>query len=114
MAVPIAPTAALIHSQDDDSWAAYADEDLTQRITSVEEMSEREYYYTSVRDHVNHCAMMWRKQFWVMFEQRRGIDTMLADPAHTEHCAMYLGGMLHQTMNSTKVDVGYAGCWVRE
>jgi hypothetical protein len=100
---------------DDNSWAAYADANLTQRITSIEEMSEREYYYTSVRDHVNHCAMMWRKQFWVLFEDRKEIDTMIASPGHTDHCALYLDGALHKPQTeATKVDVGYAGCWIRK
>ena len=100
---------------DDNSWAAYADANLTQRITSIEEMSEREYYYTSVRDHVNHCAMIWRKQFWVLFEERKAIDTMISNPGHTDHCALYLDGALHKPQTeATKVDVGYAGCWIRE
>jgi hypothetical protein len=81
----------------------------------VEEMSDREYYYTSVRDHVNHCAMIWKKQFWVLFEERKAIDTMISNPSHTDHCALYLQGALGKPQSeATKVDVGYAGCWVRE
>lgn len=100
---------------DDGSWAAYADANLTQRITNIEEMSEREYYYTSVRDHVNHCAMIWKKQFWAFFENRKAIDTMISNPAHTDHCAYYLDGFLDKPpTEATKVEVGYAGCWVRE
>jgi hypothetical protein len=100
---------------DDNSYAAYADANLTQLLTDVEEMSDREYYYTSVRDHVNHCAMIWKKQFWVLFEERKAIDTMISNPSHTDHCALYLQGALGKPQSeATKVDVGYAGCWVRE
>ena len=50
---------------DDSSWDAFADEQMTVRLTDVETMSEMEFYYTSMRDHVNHCATLWKKQFWV-------------------------------------------------
>lgn len=99
---------------DDDSWAGYADEALTVRLTE-REMSEREWYWTSLRDHVNHCAMMWRKQFWVLFEERRALDTVIANPGHTDHCAQYLtdAGDRNWT-HPTRTEMGFAGCWVRE
>jgi hypothetical protein len=101
--------------KDDESWGAYADANLTQRLTSIEKMSEREYYYTSVRDHINHCAIMWKKQFWVLFEERKAFDTMVASPSHTDHCALYLNEVMDRNpTEATKVDVGYAGCWIRQ
>jgi len=100
---------------DDASWAAYADPEMTQKIESIKEMSERDHYYTSVRDHVNHCAVMWKKQFWMLFEQRNAFDSVIASPGHTDHCAQYLmDSMGANITESTRVEVGFAGCWVRE
>ena len=74
-------------------------------------------YYTSKRDHVNHCATMWKKQFWVLFEERAFMDSFIASPGHTDHCASYLADAGTGDMDvegSTLVDVGFAGCWVRK
>ncbi|KIW03632.1 uncharacterized protein PV09_05384 [Verruconis gallopava] len=100
---------------DDQSWAAYIDEDLTQRIYSIHEMSEKDYYFTSFRDHVNHCAVIWKKQFWVLYEERKSFDTMIASPEHTDHCALYLSEAVNtNSTEATRVTVGYAGCWIRD
>ncbi|KAL1866490.1 hypothetical protein Daus18300_006725 [Diaporthe australafricana] len=102
--------------KEDDSWGGYADEAMTQRL-SVEEMSERDHYWTSLRDHVNHCAMMWRKQFWALYEERKAFDTVISSPGHTDHCSQFL---IDVTDNSrdwshpTKTSMGFAGCWVRD
>lgn len=101
---------------DDSSWGGYADEAMTQKLTPAE-MSEREYYWTSLRDHVNHCAMMWRKQFWVLYEERRAFDTVIASPGHTDHCAQFLvnaGTGDGNWTRPTKTEMGFAGCWVRQ
>src|SRR3569833_3227649 len=82
----------LAEYKDDGSWGAYADKNMTQRLT-VEQMSQRDFYYTSIRDHVNHCAIMWRKQFWALYEVRPAFDTVIANPGHTEHCSRCLGGV---------------------
>lgn len=100
--------------QDDRSWGAYADEHLTQELTSIDDMSDRKYYYTSVRDHINHCAIVWKKQFWTLFEEAPAFDSVIMAPYHTDHCAQYLMDVVdaNQTI-STKVEIGFAGCWIR-
>jgi hypothetical protein len=99
--------------QEDGSWGAYANEDLTHRLT-IEEMEGSDFYYTSLRDHINHCAKMWNKQFWGLFEERRALDTIIASPAHTEHCAQFLMDALEvNATQATKTYVGFAGCWIR-
>lgn len=99
---------------DDLSWGAYADENMTQKL-SVEEMSEVDHYYTSIRDHVNHCAIMWKKQFWVLYEGRSAFDTVISSPGHTEHCALYLMESAEANFTEpTKTQMGFAGCWVRD
>jgi len=100
---------------DDQSWAAYADKNMTQKLSSVDEISEMDHYYTSVRDHINHCAVMWKKQFWALFEERGAIDTMSASPGHTDHCAQYLIDVTDMDWKEpTKVERGFAGCWIRQ
>jgi hypothetical protein len=100
---------------DDQSWGAYADANLTLPLSTVEEMSEREFYYSSIRDHIKHCAIMWKKQFWVLFEERTAFDTIVANLGHIDHCALYLNKVMDRNpTEATKVDVGYAGCWIRE
>ena len=106
--------------EEDGSSAAFHDVALTQRIEGgAEALGELEFYYTSRRDHINHCAMMWRKQFAALFERRATFDSVVANPYHTEHCSQYLldapemaakGGQVEPT----KTFVGFAGCWVRD
>ncbi|KAK8100771.1 hypothetical protein PG999_011145 [Apiospora kogelbergensis] len=106
--------------EEDGSSSAYRDAALTQRIElGGEALGALEFYYTSRRDHVNHCAVMWRKQFANLFERRAAFDSVIADPFHTEHCSQYLldaPGMAMKggEVESTKTFVGFAGCWVRD
>jgi len=101
--------------QDDGSWAAYFDEALTQRITTIDVMSEQDIYWTSGRDHINHCAMVWKKQFYTLFEEREAFDSVIVMPYHTDHCAEYLAAVSDGDWNSsTRVEVGFAGCWLKE
>ncbi|KAG4439103.1 hypothetical protein IFR05_005390 [Cadophora sp. M221] len=101
--------------KDDDSWAAFYDEELTMPISTVDEMADRDFYWTSARDHINHCAMMWKKQFWAIFEERGAIDSLVAGPGHTDHCAQYLMDAAVKNFTlSTKVFIGFAGCWIKD
>lgn len=112
---PCADPDMLEEYKDDGSWGGFADEGLTQRLT-VEEMSERDFYYTSIRDHVNHCAIMWRKQYFAFFEERAAIDSVVAGERHTEHCTQYLMDApdnKDMTM-PTKTYRSFAGCWLRK
>ncbi|OLN87136.1 hypothetical protein CCHL11_08972 [Colletotrichum chlorophyti] len=99
--------------REDSSWGAFADMNMTQRLT-VEEMSESDFYWTSIRDHINHCAIMWRRQFYALFGERRAIDTVITSPGHTEHCSQYLMDVMDARWREpTKTMRGFAGCWVR-
>ena len=104
----------IVEYQDDGSWSAHADENLTQPLT-VEEMEDRDFYYTSLRDHINHCAKMWNKQFWALYTERAALDTIIVDPGHTEHCAQFLMDASEvNATQATKTYVGFAGCWIRD
>ena len=77
-------------------------------------MGEREFYYTSIQDHANHCAVLWRKQYWTLFEHRAVFDDVIVSSFHTEHCAEFLKDLygLNRT-EPTMVKVMFSGCWVR-
>ncbi|KAE9573309.1 hypothetical protein CGCF415_v012911 [Colletotrichum fructicola] len=99
---------------DDDTWHAYSDVNLTKRLTR-EEMGDQESYYTSIADHVNHCSMLWKKQFWTMFEERRVFDGVIVNSYHTEHCADFLKDIWGSNRTEpTFVRVAFSGCWVRK
>lgn len=104
--------------QDDDSWRAYRDENLTDIVSTVDEMSEMEFYYTSTRDHINHCSMLWRKQFNSFYYENATFDTVIADPMHTEHCTQYLIDMGHRikewATEPVRTEPGWSGCWIRD
>lgn len=125
----------IVEYLDDLSAIAYADAELTMPLKGVDEMVEAnggKFYYTSVRDHVNHCAtsrfflfcdfvgemltleIVWKKQFWLFFEEKKEKDSIISNPGHTDHCATFLMEAADMTgVNATKVDVGFAGCWVK-
>jgi hypothetical protein len=110
---PCIETEFIHEYQDDESWGAYADEELTLKL-SLEQMSQMPFYYTSARDHINHCAVLWKKQFWVLYEERREFDSVIASGPHTDHCAQFLMDAPEMDRNkSTKVVPGFAGCWIR-
>ena len=102
--------------QSDGSWFGYADEERT-RLLSIDAMSEAPFYYTNMRDHILHCAMLWRKQYRAFFEERKGLDSILVDEEHTLHCSDFLVRMTEHGPDFSKipikVEVGYAGCHVR-
>ncbi|TEA16562.1 hypothetical protein C8034_v012399 [Colletotrichum sidae] len=100
--------------QDDDTWYAYSDKNLTKRLTR-EEMENVPSYYTSIDDHVNHCSTFWKKQFWTLFEERRVVDSVITNGYHTEHCADFLKGLYGMNRSEpTFVEVAFGGCWVRQ
>lgn len=102
--------------QSDGSWFGYADEKRTE-LLSIDAMSELPYYYTNERDHIVHCAMLWRKQFRAWSEGRSYYDSILASGEHTIHCSEYLMNMTDWGTDfrsmPIKVWVGYAGCYVK-
>ncbi|KXH41650.1 hypothetical protein CSIM01_13636 [Colletotrichum simmondsii] len=99
--------------KDDDSWNAFADQNLTQPI-AAESMGDQEVYYTSIRDHLNHCSMLWKKQFWTLFEERTTFDGIIVNSFHTEHCADFLKDIYGSNRTeATLVRVGFSGCWIR-
>ncbi|OTA60730.1 hypothetical protein K449DRAFT_446011 [Hypoxylon sp. EC38] len=105
--------------QTDGSWFGFADRNRTQLIESTEAMGSIEIYYTNMRDHIVHCAALWKKQFKAFFEERIYYDSLILDPKHTYHCADFLVDMTDKggpdfRKIPIKVVVGHAGCWIRD
>ncbi|KAM4063789.1 hypothetical protein HRG_006900 [Hirsutella rhossiliensis] len=103
--------------QSDGSWHGYADKNRTKLIPSTEAMGDLGVYYTSTRDHIVHCAALWRKQYRAFAENRRFFDSIIADAMHTMHCSNFLVDMTDNGMDywnrSIAVEVGFAGCLKR-
>jgi hypothetical protein len=102
--------------QSDGSWFPYADENRTE-LLAVEELGDRPFYYTSMRDHIVHCAVLWRRQFRALSEGWKYVDSITADAEHTMHCADFLmakAELPDYREMPIKVFVGKSGCHVRD
>ena len=102
--------------QSDGSWMPYADLARTEQL-SVAELGEREFYYTSLRDHIVHCAMLWRRQYRAFSEGWKFVDSITADGNHTDHCSGFLMDMADLERFRAEpivVSVGRSGCYVQE
>lgn len=73
-------------------------------------------YYTNMRDHIVHCAVLWKRQFTAWKEGWRYLDGVLVDERHTMHCADFLVQMTDKGTNFRQVPisvtVGHEGCHV--
>jgi hypothetical protein len=108
---------AIQEYQADGSWHAFADVNRTIPL-GVESMGDQGVYWTNERDHVVHCAVLWRKQFRKFSDGRAYLDSLIVDQHHTNHCSEYLvkmsksGGELRNI--PLEVVVGFASCHVKE
>ncbi|KAF2223389.1 hypothetical protein BDZ85DRAFT_172817, partial [Elsinoe ampelina] len=102
--------------QADGSWQGFADENRTE-VVDVAAMGTTGLYYTSMRDHIVHCAILWKKQFAAFYRERGYYDSLIVDPEHTDHCVDFLIDMTDHGVDfrkiPIKVEVGFAGCWVQ-
>ncbi|KAH8900093.1 hypothetical protein GQ53DRAFT_816119 [Thozetella sp. PMI_491] len=108
--------ASIEEYQADGSWFPYADENRTQALT-VDRLGDMEFYYTSMRDHIVHCAVLWIRQFRAFTEEWAYVDSITIDPEHTTHCAKFL--MEQADLESyrdmpIRVFVGQSGCYANE
>lgn len=109
--------ASIAEYQEDGSWYGFADANHTE-LLSIKEMGSRPMYYTNERDHIVHCAMLWRRQFRALKSRRQHLDSLSVDEEHMMHCSKYLIEMTEKGTDFWKipieVHVGYAGCHVSE
>lgn len=102
--------------QADGSWMPFADLARTEQL-AVAELGDREFYYTSLRDHIVHCAMLWRRQYRAFSEGWKFVDSITADGNHTDHCSGFLMDMADLESFRAEpivVSVGRSGCYVQE
>ncbi|ORY56623.1 uncharacterized protein BCR38DRAFT_450752 [Pseudomassariella vexata] len=103
--------------QEDGTWQGYTDLNRTQQLPSIEAMSEVDFYYTSTRDHIVHCNMLWRKQFKAFFDEK-SFDAVIGSFGHTEHCSQFLIDVTDKYAElweePIRTEVGFSGCWVRD
>lgn len=100
----------------DGSWMPYVDEART-KLLNVDDLGAMDFYYTSMRDHIVHCAMLWKRQYRALSEGWKYVDSITVEGEHTHHCAKFLMDMAEVEGYRTepiKVIVGKSGCHVRE
>ncbi|KAH8703040.1 hypothetical protein BGW36DRAFT_422621 [Talaromyces proteolyticus] len=105
-------------------WQAYDSQDGT-RLLTLEEMSERverdRPYWTPLREHVIHCALMWQRQhrgFLSGYSEQMDFDSLSYQ--HTVHCStslMHMAGIGDQPPDpldkiATYTWVGFSDCKV--
>lgn len=102
--------------QSDGTWLPFGDGNRTKELT-VDELGDLPFYYTSMRDHVVHCAMLWKRQFRALSEGWKYVDSITVSAKHTGHCADFLmekADVPVYRQTSIKVFVGSSGCHVRD
>jgi hypothetical protein len=100
------------------SWIGYVDRNHTTQYSTIKEMGESDLYWTSQRDHIVHCGMLWKRQYRAWAENWRYVDAIIMDEEHTMHCANYLIDMTDWAIIRNQdwrkvpssVEVGFAGC----
>jgi len=104
------------YQQEGTTWMGYTDMNWTDLIPTTRSMGESGVYWTNQRDHIVHCAMLWKKQWRAWTENRRYVDAIIASEEHTMHCAKFLVDMTDNDdgfdwrLKPMTVEVGYAGC----
>lgn len=98
-------------------WQAYDSANATRQLTE-EEMSEYQIpdaYWTPVREHMIHCALMWRRLHKGYERDGKLLDKHVLNYHHTKHCSQTL--MEHLDMPTsflgeirTRTEVGYSTC----
>ncbi|KXX73733.1 hypothetical protein MMYC01_208497 [Madurella mycetomatis] len=109
-------TAIREYQNEGDTWLGYTDMNWTDLIPTTKAMGESGVYWTNQRDHIVHCAMLWKKQWRAFTENRRYWDAIIASEEHVMHCADFLMEMTERhdgfdwREKPMTVEVGYAGC----
>lgn len=105
------------YKQEGTSWLGYLDSNWTDLLPSTQEMGRRTFYYTNKRDHIVHCALLWKRQYRAFAENWRFIDSVIASEEHTSHCVQYLMDATDELDHPDwrevpiKVWVSYAACY---
>ncbi|PVI01720.1 hypothetical protein DM02DRAFT_613431 [Periconia macrospinosa] len=73
-------------------WQAYETRDATRQLTEDEmgEVVGPKTYFTPIREHLVHCALMWRRLHKGFQEDNRYLDTHVRAYGHTAHCTQIM------------------------
>lgn len=103
------------YQQQSETWPGYTDMNWTEVIPTTKAMGESGVYWTNQRDHIVHCALLWKKQRRAFTENRRYRDAIISSEEHVMHCADFLMEMTEGCdgwdwrRKPMTVEVGYAG-----
>jgi hypothetical protein len=69
-------------------WQAFETRDATRQLTEAEmgDVAPPNTYFTPVREHMVHCALMWRRLHRGYQQDQRWLDTHVKAFDHTMHC----------------------------
>lgn len=82
-------------------WQAYSSPNAT-RLLSEDEMGDVVgplTYFTPVREHMVHCALMWRRLHKGFQEDSRFLDSHVRAYTHTAHCSQLMIDFLEKPRN---------------
>lgn len=106
------------HFRDATLWTGYTDR-IGSESLSIQEMSEilpPRIYWTSIREHIVHCAYMWRRQHRGYLEGGGKLDHHARDYSHTVHCSnvllKYAGLEYDIDTIETMTEVSFSNCVV--
>lgn len=73
-------------------WQAYETRDTTRQLTEDEmgDVVGPKTYFTPIREHMVHCALMWRRLHKGFKEDERYLDSHVRAYAHTAHCSQLM------------------------
>ncbi|KAI8936764.1 hypothetical protein NX059_006011 [Plenodomus lindquistii] len=100
-------------------WQAYETRDAL-RLLSEDEMGDvvaPKTYFTEIREHMVHCALMWRRLHRGYVEDQRFLDHHVRAYEHTEHCSGLMMDFLERPrsiMDKTvsQTSPGFSSCEV--
>lgn len=79
-------------------WQAYETRDATRLLTEDEmgDVVEPNTYFTPIREHMVHCALMWRRLHRGYQEDQKYLDLHVRAYTHTVHCSQLMMDFLEK------------------
>ena len=65
--------------QRDITWIGYNDKHWNKGLACIQAMGESDTCFTNQRNHIIHCAMLWKRQWRAFTENWRYFDAIIAD-----------------------------------
>jgi hypothetical protein len=93
---PTDATEEFVKASGGPKWRYYYDSEGKHEIVGYEPLSEMVdvHYYSTSREHAQHCAYMMMRFFHVLKRGGR-LDSMSADPYHWDHCVEIMSNIIN-------------------